>query len=180
MIWHKTKVKHEDIFQGVDSTQIPCLKHLRKDRVTIPSYSKPLWRKKMQPWSFATWERKSWRGELWWLLVFSGTNSSGQTGKIQLEQAKYGANTKARISFFFSLWGHNFGLNAQSLKWIAWREWLWCDNHSQVNLSSVTSAQGIQCAISRKTKKRYRKECFLNNVPALICWLISTHLKARL
>ena len=84
------------------------------------------------------------------------------------------------ISFFFLLWGHNFGLHAQSLKWIAWREWLWCDNHSQVNLSSLTCAQGIHCAISRKTKKCYWKECFLNNVPALIRWLIGAHLKARL
>lgn len=79
--------------------------------------------KKMQPWSLATWERTSQRHELWWPLAFSGPNSTGHTIKIQvgrqLEQAKYGANAKAKFSFFR---GHNFGLNAQSLKWIAWRE----------------------------------------------------------
>lgn len=104
-------------------------------------------------------------------------NTSGQT----IGTSKIWSQCQSQnFFFFFSLWGHNFGLDAQSLKWIAWRERLWCDNHSQVNLSSVTSAQGIQCAISRKTKTRYKKKCFLNNVLTLIRWLICAHLKARL
>lgn len=45
--------------------------------------------------------KDSQKGELWWPLVFSGPSSSGQTGKIQvgrqLEQAKHGANAKARF-----------------------------------------------------------------------------------
>ena len=108
---------------------------------------------------YSIWERMSWRGELWWPLVFSGQSFAEKTRKIklgrQLEQAKYGANTKARIFFsFFHFEDTTLVSMPRVFKWIAWGEWLWCDNHFQVNLSSLTSAQGIQCAISRKTKKR--------------------------
>lgn len=138
--------------------------------VIILSYNELLETKKKenQPWSMATCVRYSQRCKLWWPLVFIGPPGTQEKYKWAHNGNKLNIKSEPKPDFFFSffvsLWGQNFGLNAQSLKWIAWRERLWCDNHSKVNLSSVTSAQGIQCAISRKTKTHFRKKCFLNNV----------------
>lgn len=127
--------------------------------MTIPSYRRRPYQEKMQPWSLPTSERTSQRGDSWCPSVFTGPTSSGQTGKTQvgrqLKQVQYGAN--AKTTFFFFHFEDTTLVSMPSLKWIAWRERLWCDNHSQVNLSSVISAQGIQSAISRKTKKHYRR-----------------------
>lgn len=138
--------------------------------------------------------------QLWYLAAGGDTpercpprrpSAPGTGGIIQLarrsNQEKYGVS-QMFFTFFFlflfflkkksSLWGKktkkNFGLHAQSLKRTARRMRLWCDNHSQVNLSSVTNAQGFQQAISRKTKTPVRKG-FLNNILFWYgSWLLTT------
>lgn len=81
LIWHYTKVQHEDSFQGVYSTQNPLYNTV---------IQRAFVEEKCVAFIFDYLTSK--RGELWWPLVFSGHSSCGQTGKIQvgkqLEQAK--------------------------------------------------------------------------------------------